>query len=207
MKTPSLLVAALLLVVSPRAAAAQDTAAALESPQVVDAPAAESTAPTWRLDVEFPSVGLGWFAAPAAGYDREIANYGGNARIVSPSGHGGLLRIMEGTNVWGSAIGAETDYLFRVRLVGDDRFGLGLDTSVGATVAWFSHNEGTLPTGLALGGNAGLSLDFRAYGFVVSLGAQYHLLVPTEGALNGGPSGAEHAITGTIGLGFGFWGT
>ena len=59
---------------------------------------------------------------------------------------------------------------------------------------------------LALGGNAGLSLDLRVYNFVLSLGAQYRVLIPDGAALNGGASGPEHALTATLGAGFGFWG-
>ncbi len=162
--------------------------------------------PAYRLDIMIPSVGVGLFSAPTSGYERTILTLSVDVRLVSRGGHGGMVRVAHGSTLWGSATAVELDYVFRARLAGDDRFGLGLDSTIGTTLASFAHNEATIPTGLALGGNVGLSLDFRAYGFVVSLGAQYRLLVPTEAALNGGASGPEHAITGTLGLGFGFWG-
>lgn len=199
MKTVSFVALVLALFVSPLAASAQD--AVLEQEE---RPA--HRAPAYRLDFTGPSVGIGMFSAPTGGYESTILTIAGDVRLVSAEGHGGMVRVAHGFRLGGGATAVELDYVFRARLAGDDRLGLGLDTTVGPTLAWFSHNEGSIPTGLALGGNAGLSLDFRAYGFVVSLGGQYRLLLPTEGAINGGPSGPEHAITATLGFGFGFWG-
>jgi hypothetical protein len=193
---------------APRSAAAQeaDSAAALEAPASAASAASAPSAPDYRLDVTVPSAGIGWFSAPAGHYDATIFTLSGDVRIVERHGHGAMLRVAHGTNIWGGGTAVELDYVYRLRLAGDDRFGLGLDTTVGMTIASLSHNEATIPDGLAVGGNTGLSLDFRAYGFVVSLGGQYRLLLPQEAALNGGASGPEHALTVTLGLGFGFWG-
>jgi hypothetical protein len=168
--------------------------------------AQESADPGYRVDVLLPSMGLGWFDAPAADYERGIFVISAEVRVVERHGHGALVRVADGSTIWGGAMAVDADYVYRARLAGNDRLGLGLDVQTGLTVADFSHNEGTLPAGLAVGGNAGVSLDFRAYGFVVSLAGEYRLLAPQETALNGGPTGAEHALTATLGLGFGFWG-
>jgi hypothetical protein len=162
--------------------------------------------PAWRLDVTAPSFGIGGFWAPAADYARTIFTWSLDVRMVAASGHGVMVRFAEGADIWGGGDGVELDWVGRVRLAGDDHFGLALDGMVGPTIAYLNHNEGTVPRGVTCGGNANLSLDFRAYGFVVSLAAQYRILMPAAPAPNGGPTGPEHALTATLGLGFGFWG-
>lgn len=178
-----------------------------EVPEVPLAPAAERRAPRWRLDFGAPGVGMGRFFAPAAGYERAIASLSFDVRFVGAHGHGVMARYATAGNLWGSGQGFEADYVLRVRLAGDDRVGLGLDVMAGLTLASLRHDEGTVPHGFAPGGNASLQLDLRLWGFVISGAVVYRTLVPTDPAPNGGPTGWEHAITGTLGLGFGFWGT
>jgi hypothetical protein len=182
------------------------TAPAAASEEPASDVAATSTSPRWRLDFGAPSLGYGGFFAPAARYEREIAALSFDARIVESHGHGVMLRYMLGVSLWGHGQGFDLDYVYRARLAGDDRVGLGLDMMAGLTAGALSHTEETVPSGGVAGGNASLQLDLRIYGFVVSGGFQYRLLLPTEAARNGGPIGPEHAVTATLGLGFGFWG-
>jgi hypothetical protein len=163
------------------------------------------TAPEHRFDLVGPSFGIGHFAAPSSDYSRTIATVAADARYAHASGHGLMLRFAYGTNLWGEGSGIELDYLFRAVLTGDRDVSLGLDFTIGPTAAWLDHDEQTLATGAHLGGNGGVSLDFRAFNFVLSLGGQYRLLVPTDARLDGAPAGPAHAITGTLGAGFTFY--
>lgn len=186
-----------------------DAADTLESPYAepsVEEVAPATSSPRWRLDVGAPGFGPGGFFAPAASYERSIVTMTFDVRFVESHGHGVMARYVWGTNLWGGGHGVDLDYVFRARLAGDDRFGLGLDTMAGMTLGALVHNDEEVPVGAVAGANVGLQLDLRLYGFVVSLGTQYRLLLPTETAANGGPIGPEHALTGTLGLGFGFWG-
>jgi hypothetical protein len=158
-----------------------------------------------RFEVVGPSFGIGHFAAPSSDYSRGIATLAVDARYAHASGHGVMARYAYGTNVWGEGSGIELDYLYRAILAGHQDVSLGLDFTLGPTAAWLEHDEQTLATGMHLGGNAGVSLDFRAFNFVLSLGGQYRLLIPTDARLDGGPAGPAHAITGTLGAGFTFY--
>ncbi|AKF11032.1 hypothetical protein [Sandaracinus amylolyticus] len=166
---------------------------------------AELELPEHRVDVVLPSAGLGWFTSPSTGYDRIVFTLSVDVRYAHRTGHGAMVRGAYGTNVWGEAMAIELDYLYRAHLVGDQHLSLALDAMIGATVASFDHDEERLAVGAHLGGNAGLSLDLRVRNFIVALGVQYRLLVPTERTLGGNEAGVEHAITGTLGLGFTFY--
>jgi len=148
---------------------------------------------------------MGWFTSPSTGYDRGIGTLSIDFRYAHRSGHGTMARVAHGTNLWGGATALEVDYLYRAHLAGDRRLSLALDTMIGGSIALFDHNEDRLAEGVHLGGNAGLSLDLRVHNFILALGAQYRVLVPTEDARNGLDAGVEHAITGTLGLGFTFY--
>ncbi len=169
--------------------------------EIPDAP----RAPVHRVDVVLPSVGLGHYAAPDASYARNIGTVSADVRYAHRSGHGVMLRLAYGTNVWGEAWGGELDYLYRVLLVGHEDISLGVDLTLGPTVSGFDHDQATLAVGVHLGGNGGVSLDLRARNFIASLGGQYRLFVPLEPALNGGDAGVAHAFTASIGAGFTFY--
>lgn len=159
-----------------------------------------------RFDVVGPSLGIGHFAVPSSDdYSRFIGAAAADARYAHASGHGVMLRLAYGTNVWGEGFGGELDYLYRVILAGDLDVSLGLDFTLGPTVAWLRHDEQTIAQGVHFGGNAGVSLDLRAFNFILSLGGQYRLLIPTETRLDGDPAGPAHVITGTLGAGLTFY--
>jgi len=158
-----------------------------------------------RFDLVGPSVGIGHFAAPSSDYSRFIGTVAADARYAHASGHGVMLRFAYGTNVWGEGFGVELDYLYRAILAGQRDVSLGLDFTLGPTATWLEHDEQTIARGTHLGGNAGVSLDFRAFNFLLSLGGQYRLLIPTDARLDGAPAGPAHAITGTLGAGFTFY--
>ncbi len=162
--------------------------------------------PRYRIELLGPYFGVGVFLAPAAGYDRTIYAIAGELRVVHRSGHGVQLRVAGGGTLWGDGLVAEPAYVYRFRLDGDDRAGVGLDVSAGPTLPALRPNESTLPAGDALGGHVGLSLDGRIEGFTISLAGQYRVLVPLGGAPAGNATGPEHALTAMLGLGFGFWG-
>lgn len=162
-------------------------------------------APEHRFDLVGPSFGIGHFAVPSSNYSRTIGTLTADARYAHASGHGVMARFAYATNVWGEGFGVELDYLYRAIVAGDQDLSLGLDFTLGPTVAWLEHDEQTLATGAHFGGNAGVSLDFRAYNFVLSLGGQYRILVPTDARLDGQPAGPAHVITGTLGAGFTFY--
>ena len=168
------------------------------------APAADAE-PEHRVDVIIPTAGLGLFMAPTSGYQSTILLLGIEGRYAHRSGHGAMLRLSSATNGWGGATGGDLDYLYRVRLAGHQHVSLGLDLMAGLTVAVLHHNEALIPVGAHTGGNAGFSLDFRARNFVVGIGAQYRVLIPSERALNGGDAGVEHAATAALSLGFTFY--
>ncbi len=173
---------------------------------LADSPDAHApTQPEHRVDVVIPSVGLGWFVAPAADYDRVILTGAVDVRYAHRSGHGVMARAAFGSTFWGGGTGGDLDYLYRTTLAGDRHLSLGLDLMAGLTVAELEHDEDTLPVGWHVGGNTSLSLDLRARNFVVSLGGQYRAIFPTEAAPNGGATGPEHALTATLGLGFTFY--
>lgn len=157
--------------------------------------------PTWRLDFGVPAVGMGVFHAPAQSYDKGIMSATTDVRLVGISGHGAMVRYAFGTNIWGHGHGIEIDYVYRTRLSGDDRGGVGLDLMAGTSFGDVEHDENDVAQGAMIGANTAVQLDFRHYAFVVSFGAQYRGLVPLSSASGGDP---VHVLTGTIGLGFGF---
>ncbi len=163
-------------------------------------------APTWRVELVGPSLGIGVFLAPAASYERNIVSLSGELRFAHRTGHGALFRMGWGSNLWGGGWVGELAYLHRFRLVGHDAMGVGLDLSVGPTLAALRHDEGTVPAGNALGGHVGVSLDGRIHGLTISLAGQYRVFVPWRGPPNGGPVGPEHALTLMVGLGLAFYG-
>lgn len=182
-------------------------ALAIPSFALADEPAsgAAEPVPEHRVDLVIPSLGIGHFTAPTSGYQQTILTLAVDLRYAHRSGHGVMARYAVGTNGWGGGHGGDLDYLYRIALGGDRHVSTSLDAMIGPTLAVLDHNEGLLPVGLHYGGNAALSLDFRARNFVLALGTQYRLLVPTERAINGGPTGVQHAITATLGFGFTFY--
>jgi hypothetical protein len=155
-----------------------------------------------RFDAMFPFVGMGGFFAPTASYSREFWASGLEARWAGARGHGGVARGTWGVTAFGSGYGADIGYLYRAGVTGDRDVSLAFDSMIGPTLAVLEHDEDTLPLGPHLGAHASFSLDLRVRNFLVGLGVQYRLLVPTRDAINGGPSGPEHVLTATVGLGF-----
>ena len=168
-------------------------------------PPLPSSEAEWRLDILGPTVGIGVFLAPAVGYQQGLFTIGGEVRLAHRSGSGLLLRVAHGTNIWGGGTVTDLAYLHRVTLLGGARRGGGLDFAVGPSFAWLSHNQGDVPPGAALGGQAGIALQGREENFSASVGAQLHGFVPLQAAPNGGPTGFELAISVMGGLGFGFY--
>lgn len=163
-----------------------------------------SAEPEHRVDIILPAFGIGYFAVPATSYERAIATVGLDLRYASRSGHGAMLRATYATTLWGSAYGMDVDYLFRARLAGDRHLSLALDFMIGGTVAMLEHNENTLAIGPHVGGNAGVSLDFRVHNFIVALGAQYRLMAGAQAA-GDGSTNPEHVLTATLGVGLTFY--
>ncbi len=163
---------------------------------------ARTDEPNVRVDAVFPSAGFGGFFAPDAHYSRGIFIAGLETRWTHASGHGGMVRGAWGTSVWGSGYGADLAYLYRARLVGDRDVSLSLDSMIGPTFAALEHNEDSLPLGVEVGGHLSFSLDFRARNFILALGLQYRVLFPTQAAIDGSSAGAQHVLTGTLGVGF-----
>lgn len=175
-----------------------------QEPEVSPAPALD--APEWRIDILGPTVGIGVFLAPAVSYERVILTLSGEVRLAHHTGHGALVRVAHGNNLWGAGTAVDLSYLFRSNLEGDARFGLSVDVSAGPSFFWLSHNQGDVPVGEAVGGNVGFSLDGRYENFTGTLGAQWHAFAPLRGAPNAGATGFEMAISVMGGFGFGFWG-
>lgn len=170
------------------------------------APAPTLSAPEWRLDFIGPTVGIGVFLAPAVSYEQAIGTLGGEVRFAHQTGHGALVRVAHGNNLWGGGTAIDLSYLYRTTLEGDARIGLSLDVSAGPSFFWLSHNQGDVPVGEAVGGHVGFTLDGRYENFTGTLGAQWHGFAPLQGAPNAGATGFEMALTVMGGLGFGFWG-
>jgi hypothetical protein len=180
---------------------------AVETASTTESHAADSrpTVPEHRIEVVGPSFGPAFFHVPSSNYSRAIFMGIVDVRYAHQSGHGVSARGAWGTNVWGEGFGAEVDYPHRLILAGHTDLSLGVDLSVGATVAGLAHNEQTIAAGLHLGGNAGASLDFRTYNFTLSLAVRYRLLVPTELRLDGQPAGPAQIFSATLGAGFSFY--
>lgn len=191
-------------------------------------PPASPTAPPVRIDLDAPSIGL---AANTLGTGPSAFYEGVGVRAVARTGDGGFFSAsMIDSNAFtgiGGATGASSGgllfdmgYLRRFRLVGDDRFGLGLDVQGGFSVAelWFSQGGGffcgtscrpepvpeSLADGLHAGVNVGGSIDFRAWDFTVGIDVRYRALA----AMNEGHPGDEreqHVATFGLHLGFGIY--
>ncbi|HEY8430933.1 MAG TPA: hypothetical protein VIL20_21290 [Sandaracinaceae bacterium] len=172
------------------------------------ASADEPAAPEHRFDV-LTHLGYGYFDVPASSFSTDdLWTFSLELRYAHASGHGALLRGTWGVVLdfpSGEGYGVELDYLGRVPIAGDEDLSLALDVTVGGTVAGLDHGSQRIPTGAHLGGNAGLTLDLRAYNFVASVGACYRLLVPLEERLDGEPAGPAHLVTAVLGLGFTFY--
>ncbi len=190
----------------PLALLVSSSAMAQELEEVEVPPPLPSTEPSWRIDFIGPTVGIGAFLAPTVGYGRLILTLGGEVRFAHASGSGVLVRVAHGSNLWGGGTAVDLAYLHRLSILGTARKGGSIDFTLGPSFAWLSHNQGDVPTGATLGGQAGVALTGRDENFSASVGAQFHGFMPLEGAPNGGPTGFEMAITVMGGLGFGFYG-
>ena len=188
-----------------RSIAAALSAAFLSLVLPVTALADEPPPPEHRIELVGPSVGIGHFAVPSTGYSRGFGTLAIDLRYAHASGHGVMVRGAWGSNVWGEGYGLELDYLVRAILTGDRDLSLGLDFTLGPSAATLEHNEQTLAVGAYFGGNGGISLDFRAYNFVLSLGAQYRFLVPAGERLDGAGAAPAHVLTATLGAGVTFY--
>lgn len=211
--TRSILVA-LCLVLAPSLAAAQSSSAV-----------PTATSPAFRLDVGFPDLGVG-----ASTFDPGVlGSFGGHVALAHRSGHGGRIGFAFLTPSSGQLFGPhrahgegwviDASYLYRVRLAGDDRLGLGLDLSSGLSTGMIDERPGTnglcfggcptpepeaqnVPDGANFGWNAGASLDLRVYGFTLGLDVRYRglfALEPGVGRID------QHAVSAIGYLGFGFW--
>ena len=167
--------------------------------------------PEWRLDVMAPRFGVGYVLRDA-GRDDLFGELDLELRLVHATGHGVSLRggiAVGGTSTYPMIDG---DYVFRGQLLGDARLGLVLDVMAGLTggtatdcVGLFGCTNGPAIDGGRFGGNAGASLAFEAYGFVLDLDVRYRLLVPTDRALADEIWEPEHVLVVTGGIGFRFY--
>lgn len=148
----------------------------------------------WRFDFAGPSVGVG----AATDTVQETWTLGVHATLAHASGHG--LSIVGDYSFSGWLVGImrqalllDLDYRYRLRLVGDDRFGLGLDLGIGPTAGRITGPSSTcfigpcepsvearVSDGAHLGPNALVSLDFRAWGFLVGIVVRGRVLVALE---------------------------
>jgi len=189
------------------AALAASPALAQDASEVVEVSAAPSPSePQWRLDILGPTIGIGVFLAPSVGYEQGLFTLGGEVRFAHESGNGALLRVAHGNNLWGGGTVIDLGYLYRLNVTGSAVRGASLDFTVGPSFAWLAHNQGDVPVGAAMGGEAGLGVHGRYDNFAASISGQLHGFAPLEGAPNGGPTGFEMAISLMGGLGFGFYG-
>lgn len=200
---------------SPRIALAL-AVAMLVSPALCAAQDERPTIPSsrWRVDVMAPR--LGGIAVLRGGGQHDfglIAEV--EVRAVHSSGHGFALRggvALGDTQFWPIV---DLAYVHRFQLVGEPRLGLGLDLSGGLTAgqaddclaasSFASCEDRPAVDGARVGGNAGATLVFHAYGFALDLDVRYRLLAPTERAQPMEAWEGEHVLTLMGGIGFGFW--
>jgi hypothetical protein len=185
------------------------------------------TRPGARVDVFVPTFELG-----TGSMDAFAGRYGAEVAFADKSGHGARLGVAlyDGSpfdppfgpapaQVGGELVDAA--YVYRVRLEGNDRFGIGLDLGGGVSVGHLRFYQGrprclfiscdpapprtepTITQGAHFGGNVMASLDFRVSVFVVGIAVRYSALLALE--RNGsGPIGAHYGSGGAH-IGFGFY--
>lgn len=182
--------------------------------------------PGARVDVSVPTAAL-----TLGSMDELGGRIGGEVAFAHKSGHGARLGVaFYDGSPFDTALGpapaqargvlVDTDYIYRVRLDGNDRFGIGLDLGGGVTVghlAFYQAHGGLCfsscstppPTeprvadGAHLGANVMASLDFRISVFVAGIAVRYSALLALE--RNGsGPLGAHYGSAGAH-IGFGFY--
>ncbi len=192
------------------------------------APAPARTPPPIRVDVEAPIVGLG--ATSADPHGTELF-WGAGVSVVEPGGNGARVTVTRFTTSLGSGLLGptparvegdivEVGYVRRVRLVGDDRLGLGLDLTGGLTVAHMSFEQAT--SGLCWGGcsptpnvdehfadgwqagtHVGGSLDGRLLGFTLGLQIRARAYVGLRP--EAGDDVVQGDVTASAYFGFGFY--
>lgn len=211
------------LLIAPVLASAQAPEATLSDPTTLDA--AVRADPELRLDVAFPAFGFA-----VASFEGAPVYVGGHVTVAHRSGHGVRVGAGAALDTGGSFLGShpahgdawmlDVDYVYRLRLVGNDRMGLGLDLSGGvsggevrfhqATSGFCWSNCGAPPAveehvadGAHLGANVGASLDLRLTGFSFGIDLRYRPTFALEA--QAGDELAQHLFTATAYLGFGFY--
>jgi hypothetical protein len=196
-------------------------------PAPLAAQASSSSAPLVRVDFGGPSVGIG-----AGTLDPGVSvAFGGHVTAVHRSGHGARVDFTQVAPTSGELLGPspasgggwmlDVAYAYRIRVAGDDRLGLGLDVAGGISAADLHFYQPTsglcifgpcsqpapvaenVADGAQLGANAGLSLDFRAYGFLFGIDARYRALLGLEA--RSGDRLDQHLFTASAYFGFGFY--
>jgi len=196
-------------------------------PSPLAAQASASRAPLVRVDFGGPSIGVG-----VSTLDPNLSvALGGHVTAVHRSGHGARVDFAQIIPTSGGFLGAspasgggwvlDLAYAYRLRVAGDDHLGLGLDVTGGVSAADLQFYQPTsglcvfegcsppapvaehVADGAQLGGNAGLSLDFRAYGFLFGIDARYRALLGLQA--QPGDRLDQHIFTASAYFGFGFY--
>lgn len=171
-----------------------------------------------------PSIGIG-AATEVPDDDALIGSLGGHIVLAHQSGHGvrvGLVATFSEmpvnlTLAERQSFSADVGYVHRLRLVGDDRRGLGLDLGAGISVGNASDDGDScwgcttarpdpnrVASGAYLGGNAGVSLDVRLSAFLVGLDVRTRLMGALEHA-GATSSSVQLEMLAAVHIGFGFY--
>lgn len=185
-----------------------------------------NAAPQWRVDVGVPSVGLG-AATDVPGDDALIGGAGAQVTVMHRSGHGARIGLgltysevpFNLSSASRQSFTLDAGYVHRLRLVGDDRYGLGLDLGGGLSGGTASDTGDTcwggcgsnartdmdrVASGAYLGVNAGASLDLRLSVFTMGLDVRGRTMVALERQRDASsPLQAELLVS--LYLGFGFY--
>jgi hypothetical protein len=186
---------------------------------------AQSPSPALRIDVDLPSVGVALSTDDAPRMTLGVA-----IRAVARSGHGAYLAVLDSDDPQAMSpflpSGPARDqraifdlaYVYRARLVGDDRVGLGLDLIGGASAMHLQHQLGgglfgpsvsqhfDAPPGWYVGAVLGASIDVRLHAFVVGLDVRYHgELVAHADVPNDATRTDVHSMEAGLHVGFSFY--
>jgi len=183
------------------------------SPAVQEAIApATPSAPEWRSDVTIPSMGIAVTPANAG------LSIGVGVRLAHVSGHGVRLDVGYSPLILDQEVysrGVDLSYLYRFRLLGNDRVGLGLDLAAGLafqelryrhTIGFFMGPHYTPETedvadGANMGGVVSVALDGRFYGFVIGVDVRAHGVYGLQAEPGDRPFHGDVSANFTIGFG------
>lgn len=197
----------------------------LAAQEVPAGPEVEAAAPALRdpmvrVDFALPAVGVTGTSADGSGWQASIG-----VRVAHQSGHGVRFDLSAGqtraiqflsSSAYVSSTSYDLSYLYRVRLVGDDRLGIGMDFGAGLAVqtlffnqptSWFGssppHVNESIADGVHMGGVAIAAIDGRVYGFTFGADVRAHAVFATQG--QSGDSVAQYDVSLNTSLGFGFY--